>query len=410
MSLANRVAELLNSSGIEALPTYTGSDRTASLTLLNSEQLSQARSLFARKGLCCSVRNANSVDLYLPEKARKKVVGVDDPEGVELDNLISSWRQFAKHSSDNGYRKAAKRIARAPYDTLSAASQIADATLQLSRKGSLLGRLAKALKWAVKKKDISAARILLSRLTQDESKGSPLKRPAKALVAEGLVSSLRDSASRYIQGLVSDQSLTKPELLKLRSVPGTHFELWRRGAPDGFPNYVYDQAWAAAVQDVFSQMKQASKRAAATWMGDESGIDDVVWDQDKSSGLLNHGFITSSNLDPVYDNDKLKEIVGSLIEYYVVDDETGSPLHPADLTAAHVKEFLGDHYPNAPAKKVMSYLDRLMNRIPRRHEDPDESKMSSKKMASRSADLKRTSISLRMGRLLRKKNSSLRDL
>lgn len=390
--LANQAQKALSDAGIDVVPSLTGNARCGSISLIDPASFGSARSILKRAGITARRTSAVTVEL----SARRD----EEDEEDDFDTLVSSWREFAKRSSENGFKKASKiqfsirRLTSAGYDPISAAHQLAEATYRLSGSSLFLKKLARALKRAAKRKDRTLIHKLLAKLTTGPELPKPIIKDPNVLFSEEEEGDLRYSSTRtadpeddtynsaqsFLLDYVHENNLTPEQILRLKVNPGEVYEGWKASIPD-YPEHTYNSGWLDAVEEVAALIEEESRKASVYYLGPEDTVDSVH--EPKASRVLNAGFLTTAALDASYSREALYDLAGKVIDHYVVDDITGAPTHPEDITAAQVRSYLRKIAPDAPADKVAKMIKNLVQgKIPKRHEEKESAKKHYKNICS----------------------------
>lgn len=383
--LASTAQQVLSASGIDVVASLTGTSRSGTLTLIDPAAFPMTEQRLRRAGVRCARRSAVTVDVFLSTQKKKKEEE-DRGDAGDFDSLISSWREFAKRSSDSGYKKAAKSIGPG-YNPIEAARQIGTATLRLSKRSPLLRKIGRALNKAANARDLPMIKKLLARLTAGPSAPKPvLKNPKEVMrrpeedqdntdIFATPAASIRtadpediafSSAQRFIMDYAHENALSAEAVRKLGPNPREAMDSWKQSAPD-LPDRAYDAGWVDAANAVAQHLALETRRASAGWSGTEEGITSI-FDTGRED-FSNYGFAVTAAMDVPYDDKKIKSIVGRIIEHYVVDDDSGEPQHPSQITTAQVRSYLRKNAPDAPLKPIVAYLDKVTNRIPNRHDE-----------------------------------------
>jgi len=381
--LAHAAQQVLSEVGLEVVASSTGDRQNGTINLIDPSSYNLVQARLSRQGINCSRRTAATVDLHLPKKAGRLTDELAQDE-ADFDNLVASWRKFAEHSSDIGYRKAARSL-RAGFNQIEAARQIGEATIKMSSKSPFLRRIGMALRKAANARDVDGIKKLLGRLTAGPMLDKPIFKNPRAPYeqqeedvdlfatptasvrkadAEGVAF---NSAQRFIMDYANQKKMGADDVARLASNPGKAMDAWKQTVPVDLPANAMDAGWVDAATAVASQLKTETRRAATGWMGAEDGLD-TIYDNGVED-YSNHGFVVSRAMDKKYDADSIRKIVGRIIEHYVVDQKTGEPQHPTQITTAQIRNYLRKNEPAAPLKPVISYLNQVTNRIPNRNEE-----------------------------------------
>lgn len=374
--LATAVQDNLQRVGIDVLPSLGGTDAFALIDLIDPAHMVQARKTLRTAGYNFRQAGHTSLQVTLAAKAKNK----DSDDESEFLEMIASWKEFAKRSSDAGFKKANSILNNPGPNLVSAAAQVADQTAHLAKTSPKLRKIALLLKKAAKKGDTKTINKLFAALGSGVSKPKPTfknpvkDKPAQIQPPEKVQSSgekerqakrkadaRTDSAIRFILNHAATNGMNSKQILSLLAMGGKPYEVWKQNQP-GLTENTAAQIWSVAVQMASEQMAQEEDRANPTTKGSDGGIDTIL--PTASSSRLNEGFSVSSALDVPKTQKQIIKCVEQMMEHYA--HET----HPEDLSDEQIKSFLDDNAPDISYKDAVKVLNKLTGKgIPKRHED-----------------------------------------
>jgi hypothetical protein len=443
--LATRVQNTLADAGLEVQPSLTGTQNHATVRLLDPEHLPSARRILRTAGLTTrrlgdtilEVRTANPDD--------------EETENPDFDTLVSSWRKFAEHSSDAGFRKA-RRIARDPgRDYIAAADQIAEVTLRLSRKSPQLRRLAKILRWASHHRKHKLIARILNALSEGPSTPKPTMRDPYESIRTPNTPNPAEDAQRARQYLIQQQQKddpfpdelpadqknpTTPSNPKPKTTDQMRQERERRlrssrraaeqdtrttSAIQFLTNYVRTNHLPP---DQVKQMSDISSKPYEAWKRNQPGLNDQaaakIWataatavageqqsEDQKANDPSYHGnedgvgdIAYPANTQPNREfkackRMDLRRTAADLIRIAEqVMEEYAPTTHPEDISEKQIQKFLDENAPDVAASKVKSTLHRITHKgIPKRGEESSRRQHSASKRKASTAAAHRRSIS-----------------
>lgn len=421
MRLANKVQDILGEAGVEVLPSLTGDNRHAQVTLLEPQTFLRAQKALRTAGL--GVRRLTGATLEVG-----KFYQADDEDEAEFESLISSWRTFAQKAAQGGYRKAArisslsKKIRSPGYNPIAAAEQVALATMNLAGKSPVLRKLAAILHKAAKSKDKRKINKILAELSTGPMPDKPIMRSPTIAPSEmddsnnmedfetveapqsrelgqsrrpedqsemptqqqqrklehpvqssrrrqlarrkaaAKAESLNREAEQFLLSHINENNLSVDDIDALIE-PGNDARQSFVDSCEEEDQKKAEKAWDNALKAIKKEAMQERVREQGDYMGEEGGEAYFLPEEAKKVDASNHGFLVSSAMDIKRTARSLVHIAGEIVEEYAPEKA------PEKISDNDVKRFLKASYPDVTFDKIKPYFERVVKGIPNRYED-----------------------------------------